>query len=484
MIIMSKKSTFEMSIRNTTNFLYFLVFIATLSSCKVAAPPALPTAVKMPDTYIGNTDTLTDGSIRWQEFFTDPLLVDLIQTGLKNNFDLLTAVQRVEMARANYDVGAAALLPSLNIAATADIGTVNQNMVAAAAQDQTINNNFGEEYFLGFQSTWEADLWGKLKNQKKAAHARFLASEKGKHLVTTALVAEIARLYYDLLAVDNELEVVRKNIEFQQIAVDIINIQKMGGRATELAVQQSTAQLLNTKALEKEKEQRIIELETRINLLLGRYPQHIVREKDISELSLPPTIQEGIPSSLLLNRPDIQQAELELIASEADLQSARAAFLPSVKIYPYAGLNALNASVLFQTPESLAAGLLGGITAPVFNQKRIRSQFNRSVAARAEAYYEYQKTIINGYGEVVNNIRGISNLEKIYSLKEQEVDVLLNAVSTSNVLFTSGYATYLEVITAQKSVLQAELELANVKKEIFHSVIGLYKALGGGWSWK
>src|SRR5690349_6821211 len=192
MIIMSKKSTFEMSIRNTTNFLYFLVFIATLSSCQVAAPPALPTAEKMPDTYIGNSDTLTDGSIRWQEFFTDPLLVDLIQTGLKNNLDLLTAIQRVEMARANYDVRAAALLPSLYIAATADIGTVNQNMVSAAAQDQTVNN-FGEEYFLGLQSTWEADLWGKLKNQKKAAHARFLASEKGKHLVTTALVAEIAR---------------------------------------------------------------------------------------------------------------------------------------------------------------------------------------------------------------------------------------------------------------------------------------------------
>ena len=471
-----------MLIRNFTNSLYFLLFIAVVSSCKIAAPPLLPTAAKMPDTYIGDTDTLTDGSIRWQEFFTDPLLVDLVQRGLKNNLDLLTAIQRVEMARADYDVSAGSIFPSVNLAATANVGSLNQNMVSTAKQDQTVNNVNGQ-YFFGLQSSWEADIWGKLKNQKKAAHARFLASEKGKHLVTTALVAEIARLYYDLLAVDNELEVVRKNIEFQQIAVDIINIQKMGGRATELAVQQSTAQLLNTKALEKEKQQRIIELETRINLLLGRYPQHIVREKDISELALPPAIQEGIPSSLLLNRPDIQQAELELMATEADLQSARAAFLPSLKIYPYAGLNANNASVLFQTPESLAAGLLGGITAPLFNQKRIRSQFNRSVAQRTEAYYQYQKTIITGYGEVVNNIRGISNLETIYSLKEQEVDVLLNAVSTSNVLFTSGYATYLEVITAQKSVLQAELELANVKKEIFHSVIGLYKALGGGWSW-
>ena len=472
-----------MTERNSTSALLSFLLLLALSGCKVAIPPALPVAEKMPETYIGDTDTLSDGEIRWQEFFTDPMLLELIETGLKNNFDLLTAIQRIEMARANYTISEGAFLPSLRGAVTADIANVNNNMVLNPDRDIPVNN-IRQEYFVGFQSSWEADVWGRLKNEKKAAYSRLLASEKGKHVVTTALVAEIARLYYELLAVDNELEVVRKNIDFQEIALDIIEIQKMGGRATELAVQQFTAQLLSTKALEKEKEQRVIELETEINLLMGRYPQTIPREKDISELALPPTIHEGVPSTLLLNRPDIQQAELELVAAEADLQAARAAFLPSVSISPYIGFNALNAAVLFQTPESLAIGALGGITAPVFNKKRIRASFNRSIAERAEAYYAYQKSIINGYGEVVNNLRGIDNLEEVYKLKEQEVEVLLNAVSTSNVLFTSGYASYLEVITAQKSVLEAELELANIKKGIFHSVIGLYKALGGGWSWK
>lgn len=460
--------------------LYFIAIVIFISSCKVATPPALPEVVKMPKTYIGDTDTLTDGTIQWQEFFTDPLLVDLIETGLANNLDMLTAIERVKMARLDYNMRAGALLPSLNASFTTDMEGINENMIPEGEDDQTLSN-LKAEYFLGLQSAWEVDLWGKLKNQKKAAYSRFLATEKGKHLVTTALVAEIARLYYELLAVDNELEVVRKNIDFQEIALEIINIQKMGGRATELAVQQFTAQLLRTKALEKEKEQHVVELETELNLLLGRYPQTIPRTKDISELELPAAIHEGIPSTLLLNRPDIQQAELELMASEADVQAARAAFLPSLTIYPYVGFNAIKPSLLLQTPESLAAGVLGGITAPIFNKKRIRSQFNRRVAERAEAFYQYQKTIITGYGEVVNNIRGIENLEQIYTMKEQEVEVLLNAVSTSNVLFTSGYATYLEVITAQKSVLEAELELANIKKGIFHSVIGLYKALGGGW---
>lgn len=481
-MIINKKV--EMEVKNSLSKLsYALLFVTAVTACKVATPPPLPVAEKLPGTYIGNTDTITDGNIQWQEFFTDPLLLDLIETALQNNFDLLTAIQRIEIARAFYSVSQGAFLPSLSGVASANLGNVNQNMVGNADQDQRMNN-IREEYFIGLQSSWEADIWGRLKSQKKAAYSRFLASERGKHLVTTAIVAEIARLYYELLAVDNELEVVRKNIDFQEIALEIIKIQKMGGRATELAVQQFTAQLLSTKALEKEKEQRVIELETQINLLMGRYPQTIPREKDISELALPPTIHEGVPSTLLLNRPDIQQAELELLAAEADVEAARAAFLPSLSISPYAGFNARNASVLFQTPESLAAGLLGGVTAPIFNKKRIRAGFNRSIAERQQAYYGYQKSIIAGYGEVVNNIRGIDNLEQVYSLKEQEVEVLLNAVSTSNVLFTSGYATYLEVITAQKSVLEAELELANIKKGIFHSVIGLYQALGGGWTWK
>lgn len=462
---------------------YFLLIAGLISGCKISTPPALPEPVTMPDTYIGNTDTLTDGTIHWQEFFTDPLLVNLIETGLQNNFDMLTAIERVKMARADYTIRAGALLPSLHGSLTTDMEGINANMIPDGDQDPALSN-LKEEYFFGLQSSWEVDLWGKLRSRKKAAYARFLASEKGKHLVTTALVAEIARLYYELLAVDNELEVVRKNIDFQKIALEIINIQKIGGRATELAVQQFTAQLLFTKALEKQKEQHVIELETELNLLLGRYPQTIPRTKDISELELPQTIHEGIPSKLLLNRPDIQQAELELVAAKADLEAARAAFLPSLTIHPYVGFNAIKPSLLLQTPESLAAGLLGGITAPIFNKKRIRSAFNRSVAERAAAFYNYQKTIINGYGEVVNNIRGIDNQEQVYALKEQEVEVLLNAVSTSNVLFTSGYATYLEVITAQKSVLEAELELANIKKGIFHSVIGLYKALGGGWTWQ
>ena len=458
----------------------FLLIALMVSGCKIAETPLLPETPSMPASYIGGSDSLTDGDLTWQEFFADTLLEELIGVTLANNYDLLAATERVEIARAAYGIRQGDMFPSVNLTGTANLGNVNRNMITGADQDRQ-SQTLRDEYFIGLQSSWEADLWGKLRSRKKAAYARFLASEKGKHLLTTAIVGEVARLYYELLAVDNELEVIRKNIELQEIGLEIINIQKMGGRATELAVQQFTAQLLNTRALKKRKEQQIIELETEINLLMGRYPQPIERTRDISELTLPRDIHEGVPSRLLLNRPDIQQAELELVAADADVSAARAAFLPSITISPYAGLNALDAGALFQTPESLAAGLLAGITMPVLNRKQIKGDFNRAVAERAEAYYNYHQQVITGYGEVVNSLQAIDNLEATYTLKEEEVNVLLSAVSTSNVLFSSGYATYLEVITAQKRVLEAELELATIKKSIFHSMVGLYKALGGGW---
>ncbi len=457
------------------------LFVVAIAGCKVALPPDLPPVAQLPESYLNRTDSVTDARIEWREFFRDSTLENLIEVGLNNNFDLLKATQRVEIARANFIVRKNAFFPSINLVASSNIGNVNQNMVGNADQSQRINN-IRDEYFVGLQSAWEADVWGKLKNQKEASFARYLSTVNGRHLVTTLVVSEIAARYYELLAVDKELEVVRTNIELQETVLEIIGIQKMGGRATELAVQQSTAQLLRTKALEKEKQQRIVELETEINFLIGRYPQHIGRDRTITDLKLPAPIHEGVPSSLLLNRPDIRLKEYELVAARADLQAARAAFLPSISISPYAGFNALAPSVLFQTPESLAAGLLGGIAMPIFNKKNIKSDFNRAAARRAESYYEYQESIIRAYGEVVNNMQRINNLESMYTLKEQEVEVLLNSVSTARILFTSGYANYLEVVTAQKNVLEAELEMANIKKEIFHSVIGLYRALGGGWT--
>lgn len=466
--------------KQLSSTLTLMLFLGLVSSCKIAAPPTLPTLPEIPSSFTGKADSSSIGDIAWGDFFTDPYLKELIETALQQNLDLLVAIQRVEMSRANFLERKGALLPGLEGIVAANYGNISNQVLSGNPRDRT-SPNINQDYFLGFQSSWEADIWGRLRNMKKAAYLRFLATEKGKQLVETALIAEVARMYYELLTLDNELEVVHRNVDLQEIALEIIKIQKMGGRATELAVQQFSAQLLGTKALEAEIQQRIVEAENQLNLLLGRFPEPIPRGKTILEQPLPESIHSGLPSGLLLRRPDIQQAELRLAAARADIEAARAAFLPSLRLSPYLGVNAAKTALLFSTPESLIVGAIGSLSAPIFQKRQIRSNFERRSAQNMVAAYDYQKAMLAGFQEVVTDLKRIRNFERIYELKEQEVNVLQSAVSTSNDLFTSGYATYLEVITAQRGVLEAELELANIRKGIFISVIDLYRDLGGGW---
>lgn len=460
--------------------LYILSFLGLISSCKIADPPQMPNTSQLPSTFIGSNDTISMGDLIWEDFFNDPYLVQLIDVALSNNLDMLTALQRIEVARANFQIRKGDMRPTLDVMFRARTGNVKENLL-----DNTINGdnvaNQTQNYFLGLQSSWEIDVWGKLKSRKEAAYIRYLATEKGKHLVTTSLVSEVARMYYELLGLDNEMQTLQKNIQFQETALEMIQIQKVGGRATELAVQQFQAQLLRTQSLKFEKQQRIIEVENELNLLLGRYPQTIERGESILDQHLPEIVRAGVPSDMLLRRPDIQQAELELAAAELDVKAARAEFLPSFEITPYTGFNTGNLTSLMHVPEALTLGLIGGITAPLLYQNRIQADYDKSIARNLAEYYTYRQRVLTGYQEVVSCLNRVENYTQVYELREQEAEVLSNSVGTSNDLFAAGYATYLEVITAQGRALEAELSMTNTRKEIFVSLIDLYRALGGGW---
>ncbi len=464
--------------------------ILVLGSCKVLTPSPMPAPVPTPNTFTGKADTTSIGDISWKEFFTDPMLVRLIDTALQRNLDLKIAVQRVEMAQATLRLSRGAFLPSINAVATAGADKYGDyTMNGVGNFDTNLSNNIDDkqripnptpDYFLGLRSSWEIDIWGKLRNQKKAAYNRFLASEKGRQAVATLLVSQIARMYYDLLTLDYESEILRRNIRLQEQAVETITVQKSAGRATELAVQQSSAQLLRTRSMEAALQQEIVVIENQLNLLLGRFPQRINRGQSIGEQAIPAVVSAGIPSHMLRRRPDIRQAELELQAAKANVEAARAAFLPSLTISPYVGFNAFDASLLFN-PGSVAYGVLGGLIGPVLGRNVLKSSYRQSNAMSLEAVYNYQKAILSGYQEVITHMKGLENWQKVYNFRKQEVDMLQNAVTTSNELYVNGYASYLEVVTAQRSVLEAELELANSKRDQFFSLIELYRSLGGGW---
>jgi multidrug efflux system outer membrane protein len=469
---------------------YFLMGILLLSSCQVPKLMLHPKVRPVPISFSGSADSIGIADQNWRTFFADPNLVQLIDTALAGNVDLRIMTQRIEMARAALDHSRGFLAPQVNAVVSAGVDRFGQNtMNGVGNYDTNLSDNIQgnqripnptPDYFLGARSSWEIDIWGKLRNRRKAAYLRFLASEKARHAVITALVAEVARSYYALMALDGELEIIRKNSDLQQNALGLVRIQKEAGRVTELAVQQFTAQLLNTRGRQSLIQQQIIETENQLNRLLGRYPQPIVRGKSLQDRDLPGQVVTGMPTQMVARRPDIRQAELELQAAHVDVEVVRAEFLPSLNLSAYVGVNSFRAATLFD-PTSIAAGLLGGLAAPVFNRRFVKANYRQSVAQSREAFYRYQQTVLTGFGEVVTSLRGVENFRNVVDLQQQEVDVLEKAVSTSNDLFAGGYASYLEVITAQRSVLEAELALINTKKTQFWSLTDLYRALGGGW---
>jgi multidrug efflux system outer membrane protein len=467
------------------------LLVLGFGSCGNYKAVTIKSQVALPDTFKLVTDTATVATTPVHSFFTDKFLLTLIDSAMAHYPDMLSAYQRLQVAEAQLQYNKSLRLPTVNLNLNAGaerfgdytmngVGNYDTNLSPNINSDQRVPTSPTPDYFVGFRAAWEVDIWGKLKNQQKAALARYLATQQGYQWVKTALVANIATQYYQLLALDIELSVIQKNIKYQENALDIVKIQKLGGRATELAVQQFAAQLANTRALYHSTTQQIVEAQNQLSFLTGDFSKTISRDTSIMALRLPVQLQTGIPAQMLLNRPDIRQAEYELLGMNADTRSARAAFFPTLTLTPYAGYNAFKTALLFN-PGSAVFGIIGGLTAPVLNRKRIKADYNTKLAEAKIALSNYQKAALSGYKEVMDNLNGMQNYAQYYQQKQQEVTALQNAVSVANDLYLVGRASYLEVITAQRNVLDAELQLAVSKKDIYLSEVNLYRALGGGW---
>ncbi|HET6227513.1 MAG TPA: efflux transporter outer membrane subunit [Bacteroidia bacterium] len=457
------------------------------SGCQLFTPVSKTESVPLPQSYKDSKDSTNSAQIKWKDFFTDKNLVSLIDTALKNNLDLQITLQDIEIARNEVRFRRGLIFPNVTVGAGAGIEKVPRYTSAGAGDASTDIlpgqpvpdplNDFG----IGLNASWEVDIWKKLRNSKKAAYAKYLGTVEGKNFVITNLVSEIANDYYELLSLDSQLEIIRQTITLQQNALEIVKIQKTASVVTELAVKKFEAEVLNSQSREFEVLQSIKEIENEINFLLGRYPQPIVRDKSDFTTQLPPQIQAGIPSQLLANRPDIKQAEFELYATKCDVKAAQAEFYPSFDITGGLGFRAFKPSYLFMAPESMMYSLVGELVAPLINRSAIKAEFNKAKAYQVQALFEYQKTVLEAYVEVNNQLSNINNLEQFYNLKNKEVEALTLSINISNDLFKSARADYLEVLMTQRDALESKLELIEAKKKQFNAVTNIYKALGGGW---
>ncbi len=470
-----------------TTLIYIqVVLLISFSACTSPSLVYKQPKQQIPASYGSALDTLNSATFKWREYFNDPFLIALIDTALKNNQELAVLELEIEMDKNEVKAKKGEYLPFVHLEGTSAVekeGKYTWNGISE--EDLKANPEKGPRYIgnqlLGAMADWEIDIWKKLRNQKKSAIMRYLATNEGRNFAKTTLISEIAEAYYELISLDNQLAVIYQNIELQKNALQLVRYEKEAAKVTQLAVNRFEAQLLNTENLQYQIKQRIVEIQNRINFLLGRIPQDVARSTgNFNNLPID-TTYSGLPAQLLQNRPDIRQAEYDLCAAKLDVKIARANFFPSFRISAGVGFNAFNPAFLFQ-PVSLLYNFGGELLAPLVNRSAIKASYKTANLKQTAALFRYQQCVLNAYVEVLNDLSKIENSRNSFEIKSKEVAILAESAGISANLFSSARADYIEVLLTQREALNSKMELNELKLNQLVAKVSMYRSLGGGWN--
>lgn len=464
-----------------------VLIIFSLHGCKISNQTVKEVDSDMPESYADSGDSLNIARISWKEYFSDKDLIALIDTALQNNQEMNIFMQEIAQSKNEVRARKGEYLPFVDLRGGAGIEKEGR-YTRHGAVDENLEIREGKafpeplpDYMFGLYASWELDVWKKLRNAKKAALTRYLSTIEGRNFMVTNLIAEISGSYYELIALDNLLEIVESNIAIQTNALNTIRQQMQAGEVTQLAVNRFEAQVLNTKNLQFDILQQRVETENRINFLVGRFPQRVARNPEGFKNLAIDSVYAGLPSQLLKNRPDIRQAEMDLAAARLDVKVARANFYPSFRISAGTGFQAFDPALIVN-PKSIFYSLAGDLVAPLVNRNAIKAAYSSANARQVQAIYNYEQTILEAYVEVINQLSEIDNSAKSYATKAKEAEILTQSVTISNNLFRSARADYMEVLLTQREALESRVELIEIKLKQMHAHINIYHALGGGWN--
>jgi len=420
------------------------------------------------------------------EFYNDPLLTGLIRQAAANNRELKVLDQEIEVARNEVLARRGAYLPLVNVVAGGGFDKSSRYTRDGAVEDaltiapDRFFPNPVPNASLGLDFLWRLDIWRALRNARDAAQQRLAAAVERRNAFVTRLVADIAENYYRLLALDKRLETLDQTVAIQQQSLEIAKARKEAGRGTELPVQRFQAEVRKNQSEKLIVAQEVVEAENRINALANRYPQAVGRASagyfDITIHAL----AVGLPSQLLRNRPDVRQAEREVQAAGLDVLSARARFYPDVTITAGLGTQAFSPRYLFMTPEALVANVAGGVVAPLINRNAIKAEYLSANARQLEAVYNYQRVVLNAFTEVLNRVSMAENYRKSLDIKRQQLEALEASVEVATKLFQGARVEYVEVLLAQRDLLEARTVLIETKRQQLTAIVNAYQALGGG----
>lgn len=467
------------------NNIYRIVLVVGVSfamqSCFVAKKYERP-ELKTENLY--RTEVLTNDStsladVSWDKLFTDAQLQGYIKTGLQNNLDIRIAMQNIAAAEANYKQGKAGYFPTFSLGADWTHQELSKNSQLGSLFSQGGGSTNVDQYQFTGNLSWEADIWGKIRSNKRATNAAFLQTVAANQAVKTQLISNIASTYFQLLALDAQLKVANSTLENRNQSIETIKALKDAGNVNEVGVKQTEAQLYATQVIIEDLKNNIVILENTLSILLGEAP-HKIERGTLETQKIDADIKLGIPAKALSKRPDLVAAEYNLINNFELTNVARSNFYPTLKVTATGGFQTIDIKEWFST-NSLFANVISGLTQPIFNQRQIKTRYEIAKANQETAYLQFQKTLLTAGKEVSDALQTYDNETKKLEIREKQVTALKAAADYSDELLTYGLVNYLEVLTAKDNALNTELNLIDNQYRQYNAVIQLYRALGGGW---
>lgn len=459
------------------------VLLLGVGACKVSKDVATPTT-QLPTEFrsAADGDTTSIASLPWKSFFTDPELQKLIDSAIAHNYDMQVAYQNIKSAQLVLGQAKLGYWPDITLNVAVNLTRPGSESLNGITANDFIHSKYLNDYNANLGLTWEADIWGKIRNQKSKALASYLQTAEAKKALQTNVVAGVAEGYYNLLMLDAQLGIARANLALNDSTLRIIRLQFNAGDVTALGVQQAEAQELTAAELVPQIQQDIILQEDALSILTGSLPGSIGRGRSLDDFPVRDTLSAGVPAQLISRRPDVRSSELALTIANANVGINKAALYPSIVISPEGGWDNYLIKNWFNIPGSVFGSVLAGLTQPVFQRNKLRTQYKISEVDREKTVIEFKQSVLTAVGEVSDALGRISKLKEQRVVVANRVDTLQQAIVNANSLFANGLATYLEVITAQSSVLQSQLDLASIKKGQLSAEVELYRSLGGGWN--
>lgn len=416
----------------------------------------------------------------WKSYYKDPLLVSLIEKALVKNNEVVIAMKSMEQLDLSYKQAKLGLLPTLDFDAGASRSYQSKNSLNGSLSAQFIGKDYMDDYNANLRMAWEVDIWGKATMQKRDAKAAYFAQKENLSALKTRIIVQVAQAYYNLLGLDEQLKIAEKNIELTSNTLTMTQLQYNSGSVSSLAVNQTEAQKKTAELLVPLAKMNIAIQENALQILCGEYPDRIERAGNIDAAEISVEFSTGVPVSLLSRRPDVKASEYAVMSATAKTGLAKATMYPTLSLSPSVGINSFEFDNWFNFPGSVTKTIAANLAQPIFRKKALRTAYQVAVLEQEKAVVQFKQSFITAVGEVNDAMVRVKYADERIILAKEKAASLEKATSDASLLYKSGMANYLEVITAQNSSLQNDLDVVTIKLEKLNAAINLYRALGGG----